>query len=336
VNVGGGKRRLGSGLRPNQWAAFPTASAPRWWLPCRPGRGGRAALAIYQPVTYSGRTGWHTARIAATLGGLRLLPKADPPPLVQDVIVRHVPPGGQYAVMRANHPQRFVALVVDRTGRPAVVAKVALSIDGQHALAREASALMRLGQRLPAPLRAPAVVAHQPEILVTQAVEWRVRSKPWKFPAEVASSLGALFRATESAGVGVAHGDCAPWNLLSSVGSWVLVDWESATTTAPPFHDVFHYVVQSHALLGRPRADTILAGLDGRGWIGEAIHAYADASGHPVFDAVDHLLGYLSAQLPDRELDIAPHDPAADARNRLLSATERWLVCRTPRSTPVP
>jgi len=41
-----------------------------------------------------------------------------------------VPSGGQYSVMRANHPHRFLALVVDRMGRPAVVAKVALSVDG--------------------------------------------------------------------------------------------------------------------------------------------------------------------------------------------------------------
>jgi len=168
------------------------------------------------------------------------------------------------------------------------------------------------------------VVAHEPKILLTQAVEWQVRSTPWKLPKEVAAALGALFRATENSGVGAAHGDCAPWNLLSSGGSWVLVDWESATASAPPFHDLFHYLVQSHVLLGRPRADAILAGLTGNGWIGVAVRGYAHAANLPFTQAIDHLVSYLLSEPAGQGSDLQLERPAPDTRHRLLAAAEQW------------
>jgi hypothetical protein len=238
--------------------------------------------------------------------------------------------------MRANHLQRFVALIVDRTGRPTLVGKIALSTDGQRALEREASALVSLGRQLMAPLRPPDVVAHEQGILLTRAVAWQVRRTPWELPVEVASALGSFFRTTGNVGSGGAHGDCAPWNLLSSGGSWVLVDWESAMESAPPFHDVVHYLVQSHVLLGRPGADTILAGLDGRGWVGAAIRAYAGAAGLPAGEAIDHLLGYLRSQRTHHGSDVAPGDPASDARRRLLIAAERWAALSSLRATTAP
>jgi hypothetical protein len=43
--------------------------------------------------------------------------------------------------------------------------------------------------------------------------------------------------------------------------------------------DLFHYVVQSHVLLGYPSGRAILRGVAGEGWIGAAIRAYAEATG---------------------------------------------------------
>jgi hypothetical protein len=335
VSVTGGGARPGIDMRPLAgWAALPTTSRPRWWLPSRPGRSTRAALAIYQPVTRRGRAGWRAARMAAGLGGFQLLPRAAPPEPVLDLVGPYVPAGGQYSVMQANHPHRFVTLVVDRAGRPFRVGKVALTTDGQQALAREAAALAGFGQRLATPLQAPELVAHEPQILVTQAIEWQVRRTPWKLPAEVASALGALFRASDQLGSGLAHGDCTPWNLLSSAGSWVLVDWEGASTSAPPLHDVFHYFVQSHLLLGRPTGHDILEGLAGRGWIGAAIHAYSDAAGLQVATAPDHLLTYLRHERADKGPGRAQDAP--EARQRLLVAAEQWVARRTLRPAAAP
>jgi hypothetical protein len=237
--------------------------------------------------------------------------------------------------MRANHPHRFVTLMVDPTGRPVRVGKVALTAEGQHALAREATALDTFGQRLPAPLHAPRVIAHEPQILVTQAIEWQVRRTPWKLPVEVASALGLMFRASERLGSGMAHGDCAPWNLLLSAGSWVLVDWEGATASAPPLHDVFHYLVQSHLLLGRPSEDALLEGLVGRGWIGAAIGAYLDAAGLRAVTAANHLITYLRQERTDDGPGRAG-DTAAGARQRLLATAERWAARRTLRPATAP
>jgi Phosphotransferase enzyme family len=289
------------------------------------------------PARHSqGRVGWRTARIAAGLGGLRLLPQAAPPKPVQDVVARYVPTGGRYAVMRATHPQRFVTLVVDRAGRPIAVAKVALSADGQRALEREATALAAHGMQLPLPLRAPVMIAHEPEILVTKAVEWQLRPTPWKLPLEVAGALGVLFRASEDAGFGVAHGDCAPWNLLWSAGAWVLVDWEDATAKAPAFHDVFHYLIQSHVLLGRPAANSILDGLSGRGWVGAAIRTYASAAQLPAQEAIDLFLGHLERVQPHQDPNTAPRRIAAVAHHRLRSAAEEWAARREPRPAAAP
>jgi hypothetical protein len=123
------------------------------------------------------------------------------------------------------------------------------------------------------------------DALLLEWVDADPRSEPWRLPLAVAESLGALFASgmheCDRGLCGPAHGDAAPWNLLASGGSWVLVDWEVSLDDAPPFFDVFHYLVQGHALLGRPAHQDLLAGLDGRGWIGEAIAAYARGAGLP-------------------------------------------------------
>jgi hypothetical protein len=59
----------------------------------------------------------------------------------------------------------------------------------------------------------------------------------------------------------------------------VLIDWEAARADGPDFFDVFHYVVQSHALLGTPTFDGVLGGLRGEGPVGEILNAYAEGAG---------------------------------------------------------
>jgi hypothetical protein len=218
---------------------------------------------------------------------------------VREALASHLPPGATVAAAKANHPGRHVALVLDPDGQPQAVAKVATDDSGRQALKHEAAALSVLGPRLPAPLFAPQILARTDGLLLLEAIPWRARFRPWDLPEDVAWALGAFFRAAsgdrrDDRGVGAAHGDCAPWNLLRSRSGWALVDWEEARDDGPPFFDVFHYVTQSHILLKRRPARVLLADLTTRaGRIGAAIDAYADGAGLVAEDSIRFLPIYL-------------------------------------------
>jgi len=106
--------------------------------------------------------------------------------------------------------------------------------------------------------------------------------------------------------MGPAHGDFAPWNLLETEQGWVVVDWESCRLEAPPFYDLFHYLVQSCALLGQPSQDAIVRGLiQGEGRIGTLAQAYAEKAGVVTDDLRIPFLEYLSLS----RSDIDPSEP---------------------------
>jgi hypothetical protein len=310
--------RLGAG-----WAALPQGRSGRWLLPRAPRRTARAGLAIYQPVTTRGLLGWEAARLLSWFGGFRLLPRgAGPPREVRQALAGHLPNRGTLAVARTTHPGRYVALLLDATGTCQGVAKVATDAEGSCALDREAAAILDLGRLLKPPVTPPTVVAHEPGMLLMEPVPWRPRPRPWRLDEEVAGALGGLYRVGAGRGAdsfGPAHGDCAPWNLLWTGSGWVLIDWEDASAAAPAFFDIFHYIVQAHAILERPSWRTVLHGFaDGRGWVGRAVRAYADEAGLAMADAPGRLATYLR-DVEDRLLPLAPgeHD-GTPARQRLL------------------
>ena len=264
--------RLGAG-----WANLPGRAAPRWWLPRGPRGTAFTGVSVYQPVTLRGRLGWEAARVLARVGGFRLLRRGEAPP--REVRVRlapHLPPRTTYAVLRANHAGRYVALLVDEDGRARAAAKVATTPEGEEALRREARAIAAWGGLLLPPLRAPRVLAEGDGVLLLEVVAFRPRPRPWLLPAAVARAMGALERD------GVSHGDLAPWNLLEEDGGFVLVDWESAGPVPAPAWDLCHWLVQAHALLGRPRRDELLAALERRGPLGEAVRGYLEEAGVPL------------------------------------------------------
>jgi energy-coupling factor transporter ATP-binding protein EcfA2 len=285
--------RLGGG-----WASLPRRSASRWLLPRGPKPSATAGLAIYQPTTTRALAGWGAARLLASVGGFRLLPRAAAPARpVREALAAHVPPRGTVAVARTAHPGRHVALIVDERGERHGVAKVATDADAAAALDREAARIEAFGKLLPRPLAAPRILAREGGLLLLEAVPWRVRPRPWRLDEEVAWALGAFFRrgAHQAAPLlGPAHGDCAPWNLLRTEGGWVLIDWEDASGAQPPFYDLFHYIAQAHVLLGRPSWPAVLDGFrDGAGWVGRAVRAYADGAGIARKDATEFLESYL-------------------------------------------
>ena len=316
-------RRLAAG-----WITLPHGANPRWLLPRGPRGAVRDALLLHQPVTVRARIGWETARALGSIGGFRLLPRGGPPDAhLRRSLAPHLPRHASVAAARANHPGRAVALVLAPSATPKLV-KLASDEDGRRALSREARALETLARNLPPPLAAPALLHQEPGLLVERAVRWQPRARPWLLPEEVAFALGAFFRrgATRRVGVlvGPAHGDCAPWNLLRTHDGWVLVDWEDAREQAPPFFDLFHFLVQSHSLLGRPSAQAIVEGMHGRGYVGDLVRAYAAGARLDASEAASLLIAYL------KERDLRPGSDrsaseraAGRARVRLLAAMQR-------------
>jgi hypothetical protein len=311
-----------------RWKTLPgadTVPGPRWWLPRESRRVLRDGLLLCHPVTTKDLAVRQAAWLLAGAGLGRLLPRCEEPPaeLTQaiDTRVRHAleragldPPRDLvFAAARCNQRGKFVAVCFGRDGRPAAIAKIAVSDEARTSLAHEATSLARLRRSLPPPLEAPTVLGRGDGVLLFAVERWRPRRRPLRMPTEVARALGEFFSRGRSS-LGPAHGGAVPWKLLRTRTGWLLVDWEHATDAAPAFHDVFHYLVHSFSALGRPRGEEILDGLAGKGWIGAVIRAYAEGAGVPAASAAPHLVRYLEWSVePERHLlDL-------DARHRLLA-----------------
>lgn len=284
--------RLGAG-----WSGLPNRGRPRWIIPRGPKHVARESLAVYHPVTLKGRLGWEVARRLSGFGLMRLLPRGVAPPTeVRDVLAQYVPPGGTMSVSRSTHPGRFVASVLDRTGRSVLIAKIATDIEGRRKLSRETDLMRSFEGLLPSPLCMPAVIGASEGCLLMQSLQWKARWGAWRLPVEVATSMGRLFRAGRSGDRGPTHGDFAPWNLLATEDGWALIDWEEASPDGEPFFDIFNYQFRAHALLGRPRFDDLVRGLQGEGQMGAALSAYAAAAGVPWGGLEERFLEYLDGE----------------------------------------
>jgi glycosyltransferase involved in cell wall biosynthesis len=279
------------------WISLPNRSRTRWILPKTPRSATRAGLFVFHPVTFRGRMGWEIGKLLAGLGILGLFPASEPPEGLCEALFPFLPPRASVAVARTNHPRRYVALAVNDQGKRVVVAKVARDQAGRAKLRQEREQMETWAPFLPKPVTAPNVLAYDDGILVLKAVRWQPRHLPWRLSEDVAHALGGFFKRSmrgPSEMIGAAHGDCTPWNLLlSQDGEWTLVDWEDARSEAPPFFDVFHYLVQSNQELLVPRRTAIVDGLSGKGWIGGVIGAYAEGAGIPAETAGKFFEQYL-------------------------------------------
>jgi hypothetical protein len=92
------------------------------------------------------------------------------------------------------------------------------------------------------------------------------------------------------------HGDFVPWNLVSRRFGLAAYDWEDALEEGAPFWDLWHFAVQSTALLHRwSDVDLVEAAVRRRGPLGHAVRLYA-RSAHLPFDlAAPVLAAYLEA-----------------------------------------
>lgn len=277
--------------------ALPHPRIRRWVVPTGPRRAAVASLGLYQPVTRRGRAGWEAARVVAACGGFRLLRTHDDdlPSEVLELLAPHVPPKTRVALAFARIAGRCTALVIDPArGEPILFAKIALDVRGGSVLAAESHHNRELAPLLPPGLHAPELLHDEPGLLLFRPVTAIARPRPWQLAPGVAADLGRFFaNGATGDGWGPSHGDCAPWNLLHTREGWYLVDWADARREAPPFEDLFHHLIQSHALLGRPRRDELVAGIRGEGWIGELVACYARGADLPVGEAEARFLDHL-------------------------------------------
>jgi thymidylate kinase len=305
------------------WVGLPSPHSAHWVLPRSPARLSRNSLKIHRPVSRRALAGWCVGYGMAASGVLRLCPAVTPEGWILDRTTDLVPVGGSLAVARSNHRDRALVLVLDRRGTPFLVAKLAHWGAAAEQLAAEAAAISAYGPLVEPPLRLPVIRAADLGRLVFEALPWRVDLTPWRLDPLVAYALGrlhAVHRAPD--GTGVAHGDVAPWNLLRVPGGWSLLDWEAAGPGHPPFYDLFHFLVQSHALLGRPTSDDIVKGLRGNTWIGRCLQAYAIGGGVDLRDSTAYLRAYLrGAARSDRV-----HSRALRARRAREALAQRLLA----------
>jgi len=267
-----------SGAR--RWAALPPGRQPRWLIPSDSRALARAGLSVHQPMTRSGRMGWEMARLFATTGLMTALRPVEDSALSR-LVGHFVPEGGTFAAAYGREANRAVVLILDAGGNAVGVAKIARDGSGRERLAREAERIRVLGPLLAAPISAPRLLAVEEQIIVLEPVAWRPQGQPWRLPVPLAAAMGLFHgRNVELDGRSghPGHGDFAPWNVLRTATGWVLLDWEEAAAGTRPFADPFHFLVSAHTLLGRPRQQELLRGLDGRGWIGEVLAAYMAAS----------------------------------------------------------
>jgi hypothetical protein len=284
-----------------------------------------AGLRLYQPVTRGGAVAWWLARGFAAIGGFRLLP-GHPAHEVIATIAEVAPPDSAYAVAVGRRPGRSTVLVLDREGRSLALAKTATDDVGRARLAHEAEIGSRLRPALPRLLSSPRPLALGDDYVLFEFVDWIPRRDAWDLPVEVALAIGQFFRAGRRPGLdaGYTHGDLAPWNMLRTATGWSIVDWADARPDGPPFFDVLHYLVQSHALLGRPTHDDLVDGLQGHGHVGRIIAAYAEGAGLEPADVLRYLPGYLDTS--ERRLL-----PGADrTRGKLARAALRLSLDRPP------
>lgn len=308
------------------WLSLGTSSEdrPRWHLPRGPRRVAAASLLMYQPVTPKGLVGWGTAWGLARAGFTRALPRGSAPPReLREKLAPHLPPRSTLSVARANHPNRFTAVALHEDGVPRWVAKVALDDFGAKKLDEERRSLERFGGELTPPLFAPQVLGADEGVLLLEAFQWLPRLRPWALPSSVAAGIGAFYaRGTGAGGAGgLTHGDFAPWNLLQTKRGWVVVDWEDASEAGEPFHDLFHFFVQAHALLGKPKGNDLVDMFVGKGPLAPVLHAYREAAGLPSQDVRARFVDFLasgSERLVESERDDAVR--GVEARQLLLRA----------------
>lgn len=201
------------------------------------------------------------ARVASHLAGRTAEPAVCPDPAVAPELLGRISPrADSYGVVRSSRPNRWLVAACEG-GRLRAFAKVGTV--GDVGLAHEASMLERL-RDMASGVEIPTVLSHEQrdgyQLLVTAPLPHRRRlSVPDAAALAVALADGSLF------GIGVRHGDLAPWNVSAGPHGVTLLDWEHAVWESEPIDDLTHFVLSHTALVRRVGVGAAVAALE-RAW----------------------------------------------------------------------
>jgi len=189
--------------------------------------------------------------------------------------------------------RRFVLLVFDEAGNPAVVVKAGLGTDAEELIEREIAFLNTAPAGIPAiPKVRNALESDGIRCLALDFVDGVSPPDSWplgevltawlhkgaaipiesfpvwrKLALNCASQPVFNWTADRLAGrlirPAIQHGDFAPWNIkLSRDGSCTVLDWERGEVRGLPAWDWFHYVIQTGILVGRLSMDQLICRVD--------------------------------------------------------------------------
>jgi hypothetical protein len=206
-----------------------------------------------------------------------------PPPELLNSIQPWLPVGATFAAQRLRGGDRWFALVIGKDGMTHAALKVGISDQAQESLRNETRNIREVSQLLDPPLAVPLIEEHHEGVIVMEPIAWKMRPDRFELPPVPASVLGRLLAKTshveDQMPRGRTRGDFAPWNILWDGNRWVLINWEQSQSDGLPFFDIFHHVVQSHALFDYPSAKAIIDGFLLDNQLARSLQLFASAAG---------------------------------------------------------
>jgi len=205
-----------------------------------------------------------------------------------------VPSFGVLAGNPAAPGQRFVFLIFNASGNPAIVVKVGITDDARKLIRREREFLAAVPGISGIPqlrntfesadadaIAIDFVAGHSPKAKDEQQIprvleSWILpdrkvsisRTRVWS-ELETAAAANPLFRelskklSTASVNAAIFHGDFAPWNIkVSQDGPWAVFDWERSDTVGLPGYDWFHFLIQTRILVAHESTDSVIQQLE--------------------------------------------------------------------------
>jgi hypothetical protein len=265
---------------------------------------------------------------------------------------RGLPPLGILAGNAATAGQRFIILVFDAKGRPAVVVKAGLSARARELITKEQRFLAAVSAGSPgipslrasfqsAKLQALALdflPGRSPQLADGPALPrllsaWMhtgqqillCQTQIWS-ELKAACSEHPVFQAIaprlepRRVSATITHGDLAPWNIkVQRNGAWMVLDWERGDLHGIPACDWFHFVIQPAILVHRQGPSSLVDRLEGL--LGSPpFQAYALPAGVVGVER-EVALAYL---LHHNEI-IRPSEGLETGRALLAALAQRWL-----------
>ncbi len=205
-----------------------------------------------------------------------------------------IPIFGVLAGNPAATGQRFVFLIFNTTGNPAIVVKVGVSDEAKKLIRKERdflaavpnlSGIPRLRNNFDSPdtqaialdfVEGSSPTSKDEKQIQRVLTSWISpdrnvsvpRTRVWN-ELESAAASKPLFKelskklSAATIRTAIFHGDFAPWNIkVSTGGEWAIFDWERGDTAGIPGYDWFHYLIQTRLLVDHEPTDSVIRQLE--------------------------------------------------------------------------